>query len=171
MGGGLGPRQREALGIVNAQGRVTVAELADALGVTARRTREVIASLRLRRLVAVTRERIGTQASGLPVNGLVVWTASALFARDADRVTADLQARAIALSERAARERASRCPCCGQLTVPTGSRRRFAPVGPLSSPRPAATMDSRPGRHSRSSRRGAIAAPVSGHPNRRRDTP
>jgi hypothetical protein len=78
---------------VNAQGRVTVAELADALGLSDRRTREVITSLRVHRLVAVTCEQIDTQASGLPVNGLVVWTGS-------------IQAQAIALSEQAASERA-----------------------------------------------------------------
>jgi hypothetical protein len=133
--GGLGPRQRQALCIVHANGRITVAELADALGLSARRTRDVITSLRMHRLVTITREQIGTQASGLPVNGLVVWTASALFDRDADRWSAGIQARAIALSAQAARERASRCPCCGQqvpLSVPTGPRRRFAPSGPLS---------------------------------------
>jgi hypothetical protein len=42
--------------------------------------------LRVRRLVEVTRERVGTQPSGLPVHGLVV----SLFDRDADRYFADV---------------------------------------------------------------------------------
>jgi transcription initiation factor IIE alpha subunit len=102
------------LDVVNAKGHATVAELADALDLSDRRTRDVIASLRLHRLVMVTREQIRTQVSGLPVNGLIVWTAAALDDRDADRWSAGLQAQAIARSEQAALDYQSRCPCCGQ---------------------------------------------------------
>ena len=94
------------------------------------RARRVVASLRARRLVEVTRERVGTQPSGLPVHGLVVWSARALFDRDADRYFADVNERRREQDERAA----WRCPTCHQplpLSGPAGQRRRFVPGGSL----------------------------------------
>jgi len=132
---GLGSVQLRLLDVLDRAGRgMTVAELAAALDVTPRRCREVVDSLRDRRRVAVTRERIATQSSGLPVHGNVVWTGRDLLRRDASRATAARYAEIQAGAEEAIhewRERRGLCPCCGQ-TVPEPRRWDEPPGGPLS---------------------------------------
>jgi predicted ArsR family transcriptional regulator len=119
--------QRRLLDLVAGQGEgLTVAAVAGRLGLSERRARTVVASLAHRRLVATTVERIGTQPSGRPVHGLLVWNWGALddaeFLRFNQRRYARIQAETAAaiaehearMAEWAERIAARRCPCCGR---------------------------------------------------------
>ena len=125
----LGETQLALLDVLGASGRLTVAELAERLGLAPRRCRKVVRSLAARRLLDLSRQQIGTQSSGLPIHGLVVWSVRAAFRRDADRATAARYAERLALTSAACAEHEARpvlCPRCGQpwprgLSVPPGA--------------------------------------------------
>lgn len=120
---GLGPQQTALLELLpRRHDGVTVAVIAERLGLTERRARFLVASLAERGLVAVTVERVGTQPSGRPIPGNVVWSLSAFddeeFRRYNERHYLEVVLPATRKSIREHEERATRCPCCGQAMLP-----------------------------------------------------
>lgn len=135
MSRGLGPTQRAVLELVQTRGCVTIAELAEEIdSVGERRLRAVVASLKRRRLVRTTTEKISEQAgTGRPVHALLVWEDGALYRRDADawrarRMAIDTQ-RFEARRNAVMGLKRETCPTCGhELPIPLGNGSKNSPM-------------------------------------------
>jgi hypothetical protein len=64
MGHGLGPAQKRMLEVLEGPGALSIAELAEIVGLTMRRCREIAHSLADRKLVVIRREHLGWKGIG-----------------------------------------------------------------------------------------------------------
>jgi hypothetical protein len=122
----LGPTQRRVLDLVRQYRRLTIEQLAELARITPRRCRAVAASLEARWELRTSRGKVGTQANGRAVHGMVVWEWDE-FGRDrsvrrnAERYAQQQRELRQQLHERE-RERRT-CPTCGQVVPPGTSVR------------------------------------------------